>query len=297
LNDYLDLSLAAVSGTLATVRSDRLVNIWVAPNGDISRIRQITSGAGREDGMGGLVWTPDGKIVYRSTAGAAPNVWIMDVDGTGNKQLSFNDTANMHPAVSPDGKTIVWIASPKHDRNIWRMDIDGGNPKQLTNSGAWNPQYSHNGKWLVYSGVSFSLWKAPVNGGAPVQLTGGRSWMPSVSPDGKLIAFNLLDEAIGQWKLALIPFEGGPPIKVFDILGGNYRRIRWTPDGRALAFPIYRDGVSNLWAQPLDGSPPRQLTNFRDGLIFDFAWSRDGKQLALSRGLINSDVALIHNFK
>jgi TolB protein len=280
------------------VRSDRLVNIWIAPNGDLSRIKQITSGAGRQDGLGVLVWTPDGKIVYLSNAGGAPHVWMMEADGTGQKQLSFNNVANMHPAVSPDGKHIVWIASPKGVRNIWRMDSDGGNPKQLTNGdGEWNPKYSPDGKWLVYGTMGNLLWKVPVDGGSPVQLTGGRSWLPSISPDGKMIAFNLLDDAIGQWKIAIMPFAGGPPIKVLDILGGNYRRINWTPDSRAVAFPIYRDGVSNIWAQPLEGGPPRQLTHFRDGLIFDFAWSRDGKQLALSRGLINSDVMLIKNFK
>jgi Tol biopolymer transport system component len=298
LNDYLDLSLAATSGTLATVRSDRLVNIWIAPNGDASRARQITTGAGRQDGLGGLAWTPDGKIVYISTAGGPPHVWIMEADGTGNKQLSSNDIANMHSTVSPDGRRIAWIASPKGVRNVWQMDIDGGNPRQLTNGdGEWNPRYSPDGKWLVYTALPNSLWKVPLDGGSPTRLTNGRSWQPSISPDGDLIAFNLLDEASGQWKIAIMRFEGGLPIKVFDNLGGNYRRIVWTPDARAVAFTVYRDGVANIWAQPLEGGPPRRLTNFRDGLIFDFAWSRDGKQLALSRALINSDVALIQNFK
>jgi hypothetical protein len=77
----------------------------------------------------------------------------------------------------------------------------------------------------------------------------------------------------------------------------SYRRICWTLDSRALTYPVTRGGVTNIWIQSLDGAPPQQLTNFRDGLIFDFAWSRDGKQLALSRGLINSDVVLISNFK
>jgi hypothetical protein len=41
------------------------------------------------------------------------------------------------------------------------------------------------------------------------------------------------------------------------------------------------------------GGPPKQLTNFKDQRIFNFSSSRDGKQLALSRGTINSDVVLI----
>lgn len=296
LSAYEDLSLTADSGTLVTTQSDRQINIWIAPGGEARRAKQLTSGSGREDGVRSLVWTPDGKIVYRSIAGDGSNIWIMEADGTGNKLLTFNPTFNLDPAVSPDGRHIVW--SFGLSRNIWWMGIDGSNPKQLTNDGAkWLPQYSPDGKWLVYAANPASLWKMPVDGGAPVQLTKGQSWRPSISPDGKLIAFNRQDETSGQYKIAIMSFNGGEPIKILDILGGSFRPIVWTPDGRAVAYPATRGGVSNIWAQQLNGGSPRQLTDFRDRLIFDFAWSKDGKQLALSRGLINSDVALIQNFK
>jgi len=39
------------------------------------------------------------------------------------------------------------------------------------------------------------------------------------------------------------------------------------------------------------------LTDFKSDRIFDFSWSRDGKQLALFRGVVNSDVVLISNFR
>jgi len=295
LSDYVDLSLTADSRTVSAVQSDRLINIWIAPDGDASHIKQLTSGAGREDGQGALAWTPDGKIVFCSMAGGVLNVWIMEADGTSLKQLTFNNTGNIQPAVSPDGRYIVWSAG--WPRNIWRMDIDGGNLKQLTNGvGEWCPQYSPDGKWLIYV-TSVRLWKMPVDSGAPIQLNKERSYRPSISPDGKLIAFNLLNEASGQWTIAIMLFEGGPPIKVFDIQDSVFRPIIWTPDGRAVAYPVYRGGATNIWAQPLDGGRPKQLTDFRDGVIFEFAWARDGKQLALSRGMVNSDVVLISNFK
>jgi hypothetical protein len=67
--------------------------------------------------------------------------------------------------------------------------------------------------------------------------------------------------------------------------------------GQALAYIDTRQGVSNLWAQPLAGGPPEQITDFKSELIFEFAWSRDGKQLALARGTQTSDVVLIRNFR
>jgi Tol biopolymer transport system component len=73
--------------------------------------------------------------------------------------------------------------------------------------------------------------------------------------------------------------------------------LRWTADNRAIIYVLTRNGVSNLWAQPLDGSAPKQLTNFTSDLIFAFDFSRGGRQLALSRGTRSSDVVLISNFK
>jgi Tol biopolymer transport system component len=97
--------------------------------------------------------------------------------------------------------------------------------------------------------------------------------------------------------MAVIPFEGGPPLKIFDIQGGRDRSIRWTPDGRAMAYIVTEDGVSNIWSQPLSGGKPKQLTDFKTQNIANFAWSRDGKYLALSRGGSNGDVVLISSLK
>ena len=70
-----------------------------------------------------------------------------------------------------------------------------------------------------------------------------------------------------------------------------------TADGRDLTYVDTKGGVSNIWLQSLAGGAPRQLTDFKDQRIFGFAWSRDGKQLALSRGVVNSDVVLVKDFK
>lgn len=298
LNNYADLSLTADAKTMAVVRADRVVNIWVVPEGDASQVKSITSGVGREDGVRGLTWTHDGRIVYRSMSGEAPQIWIMGADGTGAKQLSVDGSEHFDPAVSPDGRFIVWSSSATGQRNIWRMGLDGSNPTQITQgSNKWFPQYTPDGKWLMYI-VAGSLVKVPTEGGAPVLLTKGGTSRPTLSPDGKWIAYNRLDEASGQWQVAVLPIDGEAEPTIFDAPSPNtFRAIRWTPDGRSVAYPITADGVSNIWSQLLDGSPPSPLTNFKDQLIFDFAWSRDGKHLALSRGSVNSDVVLISNFR
>jgi Tol biopolymer transport system component len=54
-----------------------------------------------------------------------------------------------------------------------------------------------------------------------------------------------------------------------------------------------RRGVSNIWSLPLAGGSPKQLTDFTDDRISWFGWSRDGQRLAVSRGVVTSDVMLI----
>lgn len=71
--------------------------------------------------------------------------------------------------------------------------------------------------------------------------------------------------------------------------------LQWTPDGRAINYVALDNGVADIWRQPIDGGPPVQVTKFETGRIFNFAYSPDGKQLALSRGSLNSDVVLIKN--
>jgi Tol biopolymer transport system component len=73
--------------------------------------------------------------------------------------------------------------------------------------------------------------------------------------------------------------------------------LEWSPDSKSFDYVLTRDGVGNLWEQPLHGGPAHQITHFKANLILDFAWSQDGKQLALSRGNRNSNVVLISNFQ
>jgi len=308
LNSYgFRLSLTADSRTLVAVQSERVFNLWIAPGGDARGAKQITSGSGRADGQYGLDWTPDGQIVYQSLAGGSVNIWMIGADGTGNKQLPAGAPPNTDPAVSSDGRYLIWAPRRADKRNIWRMNLDGSNQKRLTHGvNDNNPEVSPDGKWVIYSGFNSelnatSLWKVPIDGGDPVQLTDHTAQYPAVSPDGKLIACRYQERGAPS-KIAIIPFEGGPPIKLFDRPdpgptpdGADF--VRWTPDGRALAYIRTVSGVSNIWVQPIDGGPPKQLTDFKELRLINFAWSRDGKQLALSRGTVNSDVVLISGFK
>ena len=292
LNVYDGMSLAADANTLAVVKTEKQASIWIAPNNNTSRARPVTSGPKADDRV---ALSPDGsKIVYRSNASGASDIWIVNADGSNPRQLTANAGTNLGPVVSPDGRQILFLSDRTGEAHIWQMDIDGRDQKQLTHgNGEELPQFSPDGRWVVYSTIGGSnyVWRIPAGGGQPVQLTDKTSIFPTVSPDGKLVAC-LYQDGNTPVRIAVLPLEGGKPLKTLDY-GVPAAKLRWVVDGRAIAYVDPRDGVSNIVARPIDGGPIKQLTNFKADRIFSFDWSRDGSQLALSRGTQGSDVILI----
>jgi Tol biopolymer transport system component/DNA-binding winged helix-turn-helix (wHTH) protein len=302
LNIYLGASMTADAGALATVQTDRAPNIWVAPGGDTDRAEQITTGTGKLDGIYGVSWTPDGKIVYASVASGNWDIWIMNADGTGQRQLTVDARSNYGPSVAADGRHIVFISNRAGGPfNVWRMDIDGKNQRQLTFGKGENfAHISPDGKWVVYATISYAernlIWKVPFDGGEPVALTDKPSSWPFVSPDGKWVACTYTAEQNGPTKIAIVPFGGGPPAKLFDIETSFRANTVWLPDGRGVAFIDNRSGTPNIWLQPINGGKPTQLTDFKSNGVVSFDWSRDNRLVA-TRSVENTSIVLIRDFK
>ena len=304
LDKYGNLGLTADGKTLVTIQYAVRSSLWIMARGDPGGAKPITSSD--RDVYRVVSFTPDGRILYNSDVSGNRDIWVMNADGTNPKQLTTNAGANALMKASPDGRYIVFSSNRanKGAFNIWRMDIDGSNPIQLTHgSGETGPACTPDGLWIVYSkggpevnNAQKTVWKVPIDGGEPVQLTNTPSNGPAISPDGALIACWYKHDAASPWKLAVIPFTGGPPIEFFDAPQVPILWPRWTPDGQAISYINTREGVSNIWSQPISGGPPKQVTQFTSEQIQGFDWSRDGR-LVCSRLHSAQDVVLISDFK
>jgi len=319
LNDYSMVSVTADSKSLVTIQRESNFNVWVTPVNpnavssppregsaiDRSPARQITSGGTKLDGSYGLAWLPDGSLTYSSMASGSYDIWIMQPDGSGQKQLtsaiqgSIYHTHNYQSA-TPDGRYIVFtsdrVAGVPH---IWRMDADGGNLKQLTNgTGELKPKVTPDGQSVIYGELNGKvISRVSIDGGDAKQITDqSQSGGPAISADGKLIAFRHQPDPNGPLKIGVIAVDGGSVLKVLDVPAtADLLVMAWTPDSRAVIFLDNRGGISNLWSQSIDGGEPTKLTDFRADRISWFDFSRDGKWLALSRGNASNDVVLFSN--
>ena len=102
-------------------------------------------------------WSPDGKkIVYVAHYNSIANLYLMDIDGTQNKQITSYtyDTQIMSPHYSPDGKYIVFCMADKNaNLDLYIKNIDSGNIERLTKDPAadYDPVWHPDGNYISYT--------------------------------------------------------------------------------------------------------------------------------------------------
>lgn len=310
LEAYFWLSLSADGRTLVARQQRINAHLWLLPEGDLKRARQLTFGSRTLDGYVGLAWKPDGRIIFSSRSGETTDLYSLDPEMGERTQLTANaGTDNTWPTVSPDGQHIVFVSSRTGTRAVWRMDPDGRNAKQLT-PGDERPDFAYaaatspDGKEVFFikaGGGPSAIWKTSIEGEneEPVSslIHATAESFISVSPDGKWLAYqHVSDEQKnrsedGSVRIGIIAPDGSAEPMYFD---APLRRpvVQWT-SAESFDYAAGTFNASSLWRQELSGKATK-LLDFPDR-IFNFAWSRDGRNLVVSRGRLQGDAILITN--
>ena len=301
LNNYMRVGVSADGNTLMALDMHWTYGISIAPAEDPSAAEPVTRGTiDRRDGYLGLSMMPDGRLLYVSDFNGKRDLWTVNADGTSPTQLTDGPHKDIYPAVTSDGRYVVFESTRENAHSIWRVDADGRNPTRLTR-GAYDaePVCSPDGKWVVYvayeDGRPPVLRRVSIEGGDSVVLTQEFSEHPAFSPDGKVIAYYRMDmEKRDRRDIVFIPSEGGAPIKTLPAPKNFGSFMRWAPAGDSLS---YRDNTfSGVWRLPLNGTPPSQIMNLRVDRLLTFCYSPDGRRFAYASGPNLTDVVLITRF-
>jgi Tol biopolymer transport system component len=241
-------------------------------------------------------WSRDGKRILYS---CNYEIWVMNADGSGKRQLTFNTQGgNIVPVESPDGKQIAFAGVRGNAQpEVWVMNADGSGQKRLTFTPPIPPSAVRaNTKSLTY------FERLPPK----MRIVGKQlpAWMQN--PDNKQKsgeAAALLQTLEGHVKANEFEEAEKTADSILKMIGVSPEAVvqnaprlselswsshpTWSADGKRIAYSSSRSGSTQIWVMNADGSGQTQLTHGLGGRFPDAnvpCWSLDGKLITFWAG-------------
>ena len=265
--------------------------------------------------------SPDGKLVAYTVREAnwdenayETEIWIADVAGVANRQLTNGKKSSGSPKWSPDGARLAFTSDRSDKQQIWLIRPSFGEAEQLTRedegvgSFAWSPD----GKQIAFTMTDpkpeawkdrekkygefeavdedqrlTHLWVIDVESKKTKRLTKGSFTIGSFdwSPDGKAIAFDHTvnaDPSNGGTADISIVTVADATIRPLVTQAGPDNRPLWSPDATKIAFssamaqPFYYYANNRIAMIPAAGGAITNATPDFDENPAPIAWLKDG---------------------
>jgi TolB protein len=194
---------------------------------------------------GGINGIAESKIVFISTRSGAKEVWMMDYDGAGQRQLTSLRSISLSPRLSPDGTRVAFTSFVKGTSDV-------------------------------------SMYSLELNRMVAFPRFGGTNVSPAWSPDGKQLAFS--SSMRGDPEIFISDANGANPKRVTAFTGSDVSPV-WNPKtGSQIAFVSGRTGLPQIYIMDADGTNTQRLTDTGyavspswspNGQFLTFAWRRN----------------------
>jgi hypothetical protein len=242
------------------------------------------------------------------------NIWRVNADGRDPKQLTDEHDLRA-PVCSADGQWVYFRDWFGHE--IKRAPIDGGKTEVVPGTKIADAELdnspvaiSPDGQWLAFSihvepegnetAHQTKIVLLNLNGTPSVPGKGSLGDQSSGAGAGNGGSGKAEGAGGAEHKGAGASAGASATNSATRIISPDQRisgAASFTPDGRALVYPVREAGVDNLWLQPLDGgaASAKRITNFTSDLIDAHHFSLDGKQLGVLQRHAVSDVVLLRD--
>ncbi len=263
-------------------------------------------------------------LALAALTGDAYHVQRLRTEGSGDYDQTFTDKGNImtftakyaddySPAISPDGKRIVFASNRLQNTELYLMDLGTRVLRQLTHTDEldeYMPAFSPDGKSLAFvtertrggmmlppvqaSGSdpsSATIYFMDIDGKnqRPVIDMEGAQRSPVFSPDGKRIAFESKAPSRGNKS---IPggSDDNDTLEIYVIQTDGTNKIRlthnniddghpaWSPSGKWIAFTAMVGNVYQIFVVSATGGTAKQLT-FSDASHYQPIFTPDGRRI------------------
>lgn len=257
----------------------------IAQMAPISRAAQLTASYNLD-----LVPAPDGKrAVIIKIIGGREQLFVMNLDGSGEAQITRDDADHEDPVWSPDGRKIAFIRIKDGKKVVHLANPDGSGLEPVTPpaQSAIHPSFTPDGKAILY--CTDDDLRPPAKNESQIYsidlatrqvttlISGGVNTFPVMSPDGRTIAYRKI---IGDMNSEVF---------IANADGSNPRNLTnhwtfegwpaWSPDGRTIAFAGNRNNAGyQIFLMDPDGSNVRLLAA-TEGRGTAPKWAPDGRSI------------------
>jgi Tol biopolymer transport system component len=226
-------------------------------------------------------------------------LFVMAADGTAQTRLTQTMNAfDTHPALSPDGRTIVYASEIGEGYELFLAAVDGSGHRQLTDNGQtnWTPDWSPDGQQIVFASDASGqtdIMVINIDGSGQRTLISdpGEDWDPAWSRDGANIAYVAgMGEAA---QINVVDLEGNL-ISQLDRPGAPVFHPAWGADGDSLIFASTHDDFEQLFLADLPSGELTLLTE-TGSHYWSPAISPDGTKIAFTADHDSDDEIYVMN--
>jgi len=232
-------------------------------------------------------------IYFTSDRTGHKEIWMMDPDGKGQRQITRFSNISTYPTISPDGSKIAFTSWVKGQPAIFIFSVDPVRDLRYYNQAASVNQagsFTPDGKQIVYAssagtGRCCRIFAANLDGTGfrPISSSSAIEVEPKVNPKtGTDIVFS--SGRSGPQQVYRMSMDGGDVERLTPGIG-EASNASWHPDGQRIVFAWtqgYSTGAFNIFTMNVATKEYVQLTH-GDGKNENPSWAPDGVHIVFAK--------------